>query len=79
MHNFVYVDPEEIKSIRDELYEIIHEVQNIIRDNFTFQYIPVGSYKQNMITYERNSNIGFDFDYEINDDEGNFHLKIFIK
>lgn len=77
MHDFVYVDPEEVKAVRDELYEIIHEVQNIVRDNFTFQFKSVGSYKQNMITYDRKSNIGFDFDFdlEVNDDEENFSPK----
>lgn len=77
MHDFVYVDPEEVKSVRDELCEIIHEVQGIVRDNFTFQFKQVGSYKQNMITYDRNSNIGFDFDFdlEINDDKKVFSPK----
>lgn len=79
MHDFIYVDPEEVKTVRDEFYEIIHKVQNIVRDNFnlTFQFKPVGSYKQNMITYDRKSNIGFDFDFdlEINDDEENFSPK----
>ena len=77
MHDFVYVDPEKVKTVRDELYEIIHEVQNIVRNNFTFQFRPVGSYKQDMITYDRNSNIGFDFDFdlEVNDDEENFSPK----
>lgn len=74
MHDFIYVDPEEVKTVRDELFEIIHEVQEIVSDNFTFQFKPVGSYKQNMITYDRKSNIGFDFDFdlEINDDEENY-------
>lgn len=71
MHNFVYVTKAEAKPVRDELYEIIHEVQNIVRSYFTFQFKCVGSSKYNMITYDRNSKIGFDFDFdfEINDDE----------
>lgn len=74
MHDFVYVTREEAKPVRDELYEIIHEVQNMVRNDFTFQFRPVGSYSRNMITYDRKSNIGFDFDFdfEINDDEENY-------
>lgn len=77
MHDFDYVDSEKVKTVRDELYEIIREVQKIAENQFTFQFKPVGSYKQNMITYDRTSNIGFDFDFdlEINDDEANFSPK----
>lgn len=71
MYDFNYVNSEEMKRIRDELYKIIHEVQDIVQLYFTFQFKRVGSSKYNMITYDRNSNIGFDFDFdfEINDDE----------
>lgn len=74
MHNFIYVTRVEAKPVRDELYEIIHGVQDIVRDDFTFQFRPVGSYSRNMITYDTKSNIGFDFDFdlEINDDEENY-------
>lgn len=74
MHDFQYVTRAEAKPVKDELYEIIHEVQDIVRDDFTFQYKLVGSASRNMITYDRNSNIGFDFDFdlEINDDEENY-------
>lgn len=75
MSDFYYVNPEEAKPVRDELYEIIQEVQNIVRPYFTFQFKRVGSSKYNMITCDRNSNIGFDFDFdfEINDDKENYH------
>lgn len=75
MPNFVYANLNEVKSVRNELYEIIHEVQDRVRDYFTFQFKPVGSYSRNMITYDKKSNIGFDFDFdfEINDDEENYN------
>lgn len=71
MHDFKYVTKAKAKPIRDELYIIMHEVQDIVRPYFTFQIKPVGSSSMNMITYDRNSNIGFDFDFnlEVNDDE----------
>lgn len=74
MHDFVYVTRAEAKPVRDELYEIIHKVQDLVEDYFTFQFRPVGSSSRNMITYDRKSNIGFDFDFdlEINDDDENY-------
>lgn len=72
MHDFVYVTKRSTKPVKNELIQIIHEVQDIVREEyFTFQFIPVGSSSRNMITYDRKSNIGFDFDFdfEINDDE----------
>lgn len=77
MYNFVYVSPEEVKPVKNELYKIIHEVQDIVRNDFTFQFKPVGSSSRNMITYDKSSNIGFDFDFDlvINDDEENYTPK----
>ncbi|MEY8410492.1 hypothetical protein AALB51_04495 [Lachnospiraceae bacterium 62-26] len=75
MHDFIYVTKAETKPIRNELYKIIHEVQDIVRDDFTFQFKPVGSSSRNMITCDRKSNIGFDFDFdlEINDEEEDYN------
>ena len=82
MHDFEYVPKEEWKPIRDELFEIIHRLQNEVRDDFTFQYHFVGSSKRNMITRDRKSNTGFDFDVniEVNDpDEETFFTKVSIR
>lgn len=77
MHNFEYVPKEEWKPIKDELLEIIHRLQNEVRDSFTFQYHFVGSSRRNMITRERNSNTGFDFDVniEVNDPDEDYSAK----
>ena len=75
MHDFVYVSKASAKPVKDELIQIIHEIQDIVREEyFTFQFRPVGSSSRNMITYDRNSNIGFDFDFdlEINDDDEDY-------
>ncbi len=74
MHDFVYVTRAVAKPVRDELIQIIQEVQDIVRPYFTFQPKPVGSSSMNMITYDRKSNIGFDFDFDlaINDDDENY-------
>ena len=76
MYDFEYV-PEEWKPIRDELFEIIYKLQREVRDDFTFQYHFVGSSKRKMITRDRNSNIGFDFDVniEVNDPDEDYSAK----
>lgn len=67
MHDFYYVPRKETQSIKLKLIELILEVQNSVRDDFTFSYEFVGSAnkKRNMITRDRKSNIGFDFDINI--------------
>lgn len=76
-HDFQYVTKASARPVKNELLQIIREVQNIIRPHFTFQFRRVGSSSPdiNMITYDRKSNIGFDFDFdfEINDDEEEYN------
>ena len=77
MHDFCYVSKKEAAPVKAELLDIIHEVQDIVRDDFTFQFTFIGSSSRNMITYDRKSNIGFDFDIniEVNDDDENYEPK----
>lgn len=74
MHDFVYVTKASAKPIKNELIQIIHEVQDIVRPYFTFQFKLVGSSCRNMITCDLKSNTGFDFDFdlEINNNEENY-------
>lgn len=74
MQDCKYVKKEEWQPVRDELYEIIHKLQDEVREYFTFQYHFVGSSKRNMITRGRNSNTGFDFDVniEVNDPDEDY-------
>ena len=64
-HDFRYVSKNESKEVKNVLLEIIHTAQNLVRDKFTFSYRLVGSSQQNMITCDLKSNIGFDFDVNI--------------
>lgn len=78
-HDFRYIskhDPQ-IKECYKDLVCLIHEVQKLVKDRFTFQFYPVGSYKRNMITYDSKSNVGFDFDINIvvNDDDNDYSPK----
>lgn len=77
MHDFRYVTKNEAKPIKEEIYQILHEVQDLVREHFTFSFKPIGSSSRNMITYDTKSNIGFDFDIniEVNDDEEEFEPK----
>ena len=77
MHDFKYVAKKDAKPIKKELYQLLHEVQNLVRDYFTFKFTTVGSSSRNMITYDANSNIGFDFDIniEVNDEDENYEPK----
>ena len=71
MHDFRYVPKGEYQPFKNELINLITEVQDEVRNYFTFQYYFIGSTKRNMITRDYKSNIGFDFDVNItiNDDD----------
>ena len=77
MYHFEYVPKEEWKPVRDNLLKIIRSLQKEVRDNFTFQYSFVGSSSRNMITCDKRSNIGFDFDVNIeaNDPDEKYSAK----
>ena len=77
MHDFCYISKREAAPIKAELIDLIHRVQDYVRDDFTFQYYFVGSSSRNMITYDRKSNVGFDFDVNIvvNDDDEQYSPK----
>lgn len=77
MHDFHYVSKKKAAPVKADLLDLIHEVQDIVRDEFTFQYEFVGSSSRNMITYDEKSNIGFDFDvnFYVNDDDEEYKPK----
>ncbi len=69
MADFRYVTKKEASDAKRDVIEIIHKVQDIVRDDFTFKYSFIGSCAKNMITYDADSNVGYDFDvnFEVND------------
>ena len=77
MHRFEYVLKSECCPVKQELLNIIQELQEQVRDKFTFQYRFVGSSQRKMITRDRNSNVGFDFDVnlEVNDPDEQYSPK----
>ena len=77
MYNFKYVDKAIWIPIRNDIEDILHKVQDLVRDKFTFSYRFIGSSSRNMITCDFNLNIGFDFDVNIyiNDDDERYSAK----
>ena len=77
MYHYQYVSKREAAPYKELLISIIHQVQNSVRDKFTFQFAFIGSSKRDMITYDPLTNKGFDFDVdiEVNDDDENYSPK----
>lgn len=78
-HKFCYIskkDPK-VKTAYNDILAILKATQNILKPKFTFRFDMIGSYKRNMITYDRKSNKGFDFDFdiEVNDDNNTYTAK----
>lgn len=78
-HDFQYIskhDPK-VRAAYANLTEILRRTQDLVREEFTFQFYPVGSFSRNMITYDAKSNVGYDFDIniEVNDDEEAYSAK----
>ena len=78
-HDFHYIsknDPE-VKKAYNDIQNMLKEVQGLLRKEFTFRFDVVGSYKRNMITYDAKSNIGYDFDFniEVNDENNKYTPK----
>lgn len=65
MYNFQYVPKKQWAPFRNEIAELLHNVQNDLRQKFTFQYQLIGSASHNMVTVDLAANTGFDFDFNI--------------
>lgn len=76
-HDFHFIskkDPK-VKKAYNDILNILKEVQGLVRKRFTFRFDVVGSYKRNMITYDAKSNVGYDFDFNIEVNDGNDRYK----
>lgn len=78
-HDFRYISKRsnEVKDAFRNVLEMITDVQDEVRNHFTFRFDVVGSYNMNMITYDAKSNIGYDFDFniEVNDEDEDYSAK----
>ncbi len=77
MYHFEFVPQSQTKPAKRELMEIIYAIQDLLRDKFTFRFDFIGSSQRNMITQDVKSNIGFDFDVniEVNDPDEEYSAK----
>ena len=77
MKEFEYVTKREYGPVKEDLVELIHLIQDEVREHFTFRYDFIGSASRNMITREINGNVGYDFDVNIrvNDPDNNYSAK----
>ena len=69
MNHFEYVSKSKYMPVKKELIKIINQVQDELREQFTFDYKFIGSSSRNTITYDPKTNKGYDFDIniEVND------------
>lgn len=78
-HDFQFISKHSpsVRSAYANLQDILNQVHRILRNEYTFQHKPVGSYSRNMITYDTKSNVGYDFDINIypNDEDNNLSPK----
>ena len=77
MDHFEYVSKSKYMPVKKELIKIINQVQDELREQFTFDYKFIGSSSRNMITYDPKTNKGYDFDIniEVNDFDENYSAK----
>ena len=75
MYNFTYVSKKEAAPYKKEIIKLIKTVKKEIKKHFTFRFDFIGSSSRNMITCEKNRNIGYDFDVNIepNDPDENYN------
>ncbi len=60
---YEYVPKNEYTPVREKLEQIILEIQEEMKPEYTFQFVLIGSGRKKLITREKGSNKGFDFDY----------------
>ncbi len=79
MYDFSYISKKDnqVQKSYNTIIDILCEVQDLTRDKFTFSFTPIGSYSRNMLTYDKKTNVGFDFDFniEVNDDGEKFSAR----
>lgn len=75
MSDFEYVTRKEYLPVKKELIELINLVQDEVRGYFTFRFDFIGSASRNMITRDNNSNVGYDFDVNIEVNDDNYSAK----
>ena len=74
MYHFEFVTENQRAPIKHDLIAIITEVQNLLENEFTFRFDFVGSDQYDMVTCDPRTNIGYDFDVNIEVNDVKFNL-----
>ena len=69
MHDFEYVSKEEYMPEKTKIIQLLQDVQRDLKLKMNIHFKFVGSASRNMITRDRKSNIGYDFDVNISVDD----------
>lgn len=67
IHEYEYVTRAEYSPVQKDVEAIIRKAQRIMKEkyDFHFSYELIGSSKNHLITRKKNSNTGYDFDYNL--------------
>lgn len=65
MYHFEYVPEGKAKLCRAEIRKLMLDVQEYVRDHFTFQFEFIGSSSRNMVTWDPTTTKCFDFDLNL--------------
>jgi len=67
IHEYEYVTRAEYSPVQKDVEAIIRKAQRIMKEkyDFHFSYELIGSGKKHLITRKKNSNTGYDFDYNL--------------
>lgn len=65
MYHLQYVTAKQLSPVKNVLIQIMNAAQDKVSKEFTFQFYFVGSVERNMVTYDPSTNIGFDFDVDL--------------
>ncbi len=66
-YDFDYIskNDERVQKLYRDMENCLLHTQSRLWDCFSFRFEPVGSFARNMVTYDRNSKVGFDLDFDI--------------
>lgn len=65
MYHFEFVSEKQRAPVKNVLISILKETQDLLRNDWTFRFCFVGSDQRDMVTCDPETNIGYDFDIDV--------------
>ena len=78
-HSYQFVSEQKYKPVKERLEQLIHKVQDELKNSFPFQYKFVGSAERDMITEDPTTNVGYDFDLNVRFENSSNHQPRLLK